>query len=253
MTDNPYASPDSENNSVLTKWHLEILLLKVVGVAAVVSILIAILLPAVQRGREAARRTQCNSHLKQIGSALHNYHDLYGAFPPAYTVDANGSRLHSWRTLILPFVDQLPLYKTIDLSKPWNDPANAEAAKTVLSIYHCPSTAVSETETSYMAIVGAGTAFPSAESKSIPQITDGISNTILVVEVDSEKSAPWMSPADVDEQYFLSLGPKSKVSHPGGLNALMADGSVRFLSYNMDGKVRQALMTIDAADAVGEF
>jgi hypothetical protein len=216
-------------------------------------VVIALFIPAPRRSREAARRTQCKNNLKQIGLALHNYHDVYGAFPPAYTVDANGKRLHSWRTLILPFVDQAPLYEKINLSKAWDDPANAEAAKTMLSIYHCPSSRVSGTGCSYVAIVGAATAFPGPESKSIPQITDGASNTILVVEVESEKSVPWMSPTDVDEQYFLNLGPKSKVSHTGGLHALMGDGSVRFFSYNMDGKVRQAQMTIDAGDAVGEF
>jgi prepilin-type processing-associated H-X9-DG protein len=76
---------------------------------------------------------------------------------------------------------------------------------------------------------------------------------MMVVEVDSEKSVPWMSPMDVDEQFILSVGPKSKVSHTGGLHALLADGSVRFISSNLDQKVRRALMTIDVGDTVGEF
>ena len=253
MSENPYASPSPESEPAPLKAGARFSLLHLLWIIPVGLVVIALFIPAPRRSREAARRTQCKSHLKQIGLALHNYHDTYGAFPPAYTVDATGKRLHSWRTLILPFVDQVPLYEKIDLSKAWDDPANAEAAKTVLSIYHCPSSPVSGTGCSYVAIVGEGTFFAGSESKSIPQITDGISNTILVVEVDSEKSVSWMSPTDVDEQYFLSLGPKSKVSHTGGLHALIADGSVRFLSYNLDHKTRHALMTIDAADTVGEF
>ena len=97
-------------------------------VLAIIVVLIALLLPPASRsGRGEARRSQCKNNLKQIGLALHNYHDIYHVFPPAYTVDGNGKPLHSWRTLILPYLDQAPLYLKIDLSKPWDDPANAES------------------------------------------------------------------------------------------------------------------------------
>jgi hypothetical protein len=253
MSENPYASPAPENNPAPLKVRWKFSLFHLLSAIAIGCVAIALLLPAPRRGREAARRTQCKNNLKQIGLALHNYHEHYGAFPPAYTVDADGKRLHSWRTLILPYVDQAELFNKIDLSKAWDDPVNAEAAKTQLHAYHCPSAPGPSTHTSYVAIVGADTCFPGAVSKSISGITDGTSNTMLVVEVDPEKSVPWMSPTDVDEQFFLSVGPKSKVSHSGGLHTLLADGSVRFLSYNLDGKVRHALMTIDAGDTLGEF
>ncbi|MFN0054259.1 MAG: DUF1559 domain-containing protein, partial [Planctomycetales bacterium] len=74
-------------------------------------ILAALLLPAVQQAREAARRTQCKNNLHQIGLALHNYHDAFNSFPPAYIPDASGRPMHSWRVLILPFLDQAPLYQ----------------------------------------------------------------------------------------------------------------------------------------------
>ena len=77
---------------------------------------VALLLPSVRRAREPARRSQCKNNLKQIWLALHNYHDEYQAFPPAYTVDAEGQPLHSWRTLILPYMDQKPLYDKLDLT-----------------------------------------------------------------------------------------------------------------------------------------
>src|SRR4029453_12945484 len=72
---------------------------------------VALLLPAVQQAREAARRTQCKNNLKQIGLALHNYADVYGSFPPAYIADETDKPMHSWRVLILPFLDQDQLYK----------------------------------------------------------------------------------------------------------------------------------------------
>jgi type II secretory pathway pseudopilin PulG len=98
-------------------------------VLAILAVVVAMLLPSVRRARPAARRSQCKNNLKQIGLALYNYEADYHAFPPAYTVDADGKPLHSWRTLILPYLDQQPLYARIDLSKPWDDPANARRSK----------------------------------------------------------------------------------------------------------------------------
>lgn len=253
MTENPYAGPSPENDPASIKVGRKFQLIHLLGIIAVGIVVIALFMPAPRRSRTAARKSQCKNNLKQIGLALHNYHDTYGTFPPAYTVDADGKRLHSWRTLILPYVDQSPLYTSIDLSKPWDDPVNAEAAKTQLNAYHCPSAPGPYTHTSYMVIVGVDTCFPGAASKSIPEITDGTSNTAIVVEVDAEKSAPWMSPTDVDEQFVLSIEPKTKVSHVGGLHVLLADGTVRFVSDDLDQKVRHALMTINAADEVDEF
>lgn len=248
MTDNPYASPNPESKPVPQKSSVKVLLLQIVVVAAVVVVSISLLLPAVHRASEPARRTQCKNNLKQIGMALHQYHDTYGTFPPAYTVDADGKRLHSWRTLILPYLDQMELYKQIDLSKPWDDQVNAEFAKTDLYVYACPSILKPFTKTSYMAIAGTGTCFPGAASRSISEIKDGTSNTVMIVEVAAEKSVPWMSPADLDDQYLLNVDAKSKFSHAGGLYALFADGSVRFLSCKIGQEVRRSMVTADAGD-----
>ncbi len=253
MTENPYASPNPESKPVPPKSNLKVTLLQVAVVAAVVTVIIAMLLPNVQRAREPARRTQCKHNLKYISLALHQYHDTYGTFPPAYTVDADGKRLHSWRTLILPFLDQVALYNKIDLSKAWNDPVNEEIAKTMLPTYRCPAAIGSPNNAYYAAIVGPDTCFPGAASRSLAEIKDGTSQTLAVLEVNSENAVPWMSPMDVDEQYLLSVRPKSKVTHTGGLYALAADGTVRFLSENLKESTRRALMTSDAHDTVGEW
>ena len=93
--------------------------IEILIVLASLAALVALFIPFSRMGsagREPSRRSQCKNNLKQIGLALHNYHEKYQAFPPAYTVDATGKPLHSWRTLILPFVDQQALYDKIDLS-----------------------------------------------------------------------------------------------------------------------------------------
>ncbi len=125
----------------------------------VITLLVALLLPVTRGVNESARRSHCRNKLKQIGLALHNYHDAYGAFPPAYTVDADGKPLHSWRTLILPYFDSnlsdninltnKEIYEKIDYSKPWDDPANAEAYATNLVVFRCPSSDVPPGHTTY--------------------------------------------------------------------------------------------------------
>src|SRR5690349_18070524 len=79
----------------------------------------AIVLPAMGSAREAARRSTCQCRLKQIGLALHNYLAAEGSFPPAYTVDADGKPMHSWRALILPYFEG-GLENSYDFSKPWD-------------------------------------------------------------------------------------------------------------------------------------
>jgi hypothetical protein len=141
--------------------------IEVLVILAIIALLILLLLPATQMPHDALRRPQCRNNFKQIGLALHNYHDVYGSFPPAYTVDASGRRLHSWRTLILPFVDQAPLYMKIDLSKPWDDPVHAEIARTAVSTFACPEFQSERHLTLYHAVVANDSILkPGASAKS---------------------------------------------------------------------------------------
>ncbi len=243
-------SPPVKATRSLGCWPIAI---RIVIYSGIVLLLIALLMPA-HRGREPARRTQCKNNLKQIGLALHNYHDTYGAFPPAYTVDVDGKPLHSWRTLILPYLDQQPLYDTIDLTRPWDDPANEKARETMLHAYRCPSVAdMPPNHTTSLAIVAPGSLFAPAESRKLSDITDGTEQTIAVLEAPSDRSIPWMSPQDADEALFLSLSKESNLPHRGGTHALLCDGSVRFLSLNLSPAARRALISIAASDKVGDF
>lgn len=204
----------------------------------------------VTRGREAARRSQCRNNLKQIGLALHNYHDQYHAFPPAYTVDADGKPLHSWRTLILPYMDQKALYDKIDLTKPWDDPTNAEVFKLYhTDSYRCPSESGPVTHTTYLAVVTSNSCLRPGESARLSDIKDGTSNTLIVTEVDSEHAVPWMAPIDADESLFLAISPTSKLVHTGGVQAAFADGTVRFLNTSIPTEIRRALISIDGNES----
>ena len=227
-------------------------LIQLLVVLAILGVLVAFLLPAQRRVRPAARRTQCKNNLKQIGLALHNYHDTFQAFPPAYTVDENGKPLHSWRTLILPFLDQQALYEKIDLLKPWDDPANEAAFKTSIPGYQCPSSPadVSLTHTTYMAVVTANSCLRPTDPRLMSEITDDHGNTIMVIEVDTDQAAHWMSPKDASESLVLGIGPKTKHAHSGGIHALFVDGSVKFLGEQASAADRLAMISIAGNEQV---
>lgn len=119
-------------------------LIELLVVIAIIAILVAILLPAVQQAREAARRTSCRNNLKQIGLALHNYHDRATCFPPSYIYDANGrTSWYSWRLMILPEIEQTALYEQFDINgDAFSDAAlirNRDAHATKVTSYMCPS------------------------------------------------------------------------------------------------------------------
>ncbi|QDT48837.1 hypothetical protein Pan258_28830 [Symmachiella dynata] len=229
-----------------------ITLVEFLVVLGIMALLIALLMPAV-RGRQPARRTHCRNNLKNIGLALYNYHDVYGSFPPAYTVDADGKPLHSWRTLILPYMDQGLLYDKIDLSKPWDDPANAEARATVVPTFVCPSTELEPTQTVYLAVVTPDSCLRSNEPRTISEITDGTSNTILVMEAPMNAAVPWMAPWDADARLMLSPKSEDDLHHTGGSFHLFADGSVQFISSDTETATLRGLITPAGGEEVGEF
>lgn len=116
-------------------------LIELLVVIAIIAILIALLLPAVQQAREAARRTQCRNNLKQLGLALHNYHDVYNMFPKGAYWPSTGSGWHghSWVVSILPYVDQTPLFNTWNMNVTYDNGANATARNSKIAAFVCPS------------------------------------------------------------------------------------------------------------------
>lgn len=108
---------------------------------ALIGILVALLMPAVQQAREAARRTRCRNNLKQFGLALHNYHDQHATFPPGI-VDNDDNQQDAWHTaftLLLPQLEQSNVYEKYDFNQRWNAPVNVAAADVVIPVFACPS------------------------------------------------------------------------------------------------------------------
>jgi hypothetical protein len=236
-----------------------IIVLAVVGgvlLLACVPIMIALLLPAVQAAREAARRTQSQNNLKQMGLAAHNHHDAQMSFPTGlYTED--GAALHSWQTEMLPYMEQAHLYSSLNLDAPWDDPANAPVFRNVIPTYLHPSE-----PTGQFAADGSAASHYSLNSVlSVPNqpfkmsmITDGTSNTIYAGEAAGSFKG-WGDPTNMrDPAQGINASPDGFGSKsPGGANFILLDGSVRFISDSIDPGVLKALSTPDAGDTVGAF
>lgn len=202
----------------------------IIAIAVVVlvcpGILIALLLPALQAARESARRMQSSNNLRQIGIAMHNYHDTYRSFPPAVVTDASGKPLYSGRVLLLPFMEQMPLYDAWDKNAAWDSPQNLSLSQTVISTFQDPSHPARSVEgqTDYLFVTGTNTMFdvPAGQQLDFSQITDGTSNTMMAIEVKNS-GISWAEPRDVDMSAPTPLPPSS---HPSGNVVLFADGAV---------------------------
>jgi len=219
-----------------------------VGGICAIGILVALLLPAVQAAREAARRMQSQNNLKQIALALHNYHDVYQSFPPAVVKDADGNPLYSGRVLLLPFMEQQALYNQFDLTQAWDSPANQQWSQTSLRLFMDPSNpSRTPGQTDYLFVTGKGTVFEGDKTTPIRAITDGTSNTIVLVEVKNS-GVNWAEPEkDFDAIQAASL---PAGNHPGGNLAAFADGSVRFMSKNVAPTVVRAIATKDGNESI---
>ena len=120
-------------------------LIELLVVIGIIAILVSLLLPAAQAAREAARRTQCRNNLKQITLGLHNYHLNYGVFPPGWIgvssgeADMSGPNSFAWGTLLLPFVDQSPVWLTIDFDQSMSASGNLRIRQTALPCFLCAS------------------------------------------------------------------------------------------------------------------
>ncbi len=211
----------------------------VLTLVALVLIGFELLIPATELGHEAARDQQCANNLKQIGLALLSYDQAHGSLPPAFLANPAGSPLLSWRVLLLAQLDGQSVLDKFNRTQAWNGPNNAAVSNGLpFNLFRCPS-GPDNPFTNYLAIVGPNTAWPGATGRKLSEIKNP-SRTILVIEV-ADSGINWAEPRDLTiDQIARGINPKTGLGpsshHPGGVNALFADGHVEFLPEDIDPK-----------------
>ncbi len=227
------------------------------GPTTAVPVAIALLLPAVSVARQAAQRTSVGNNLKQVGLAMHNFADTYKAFPAAHNMDSSGKPLLSWRVHILPFVEQGPLYKEFHLNEPWDSEHNKKLVERMPSIYApVGGVDIGKGKTVILGVKGKDGIFVAPKDSNAPlgtslaQITDGTSNTIMVVEASPQAAVVWTKPDDFEASEIDPLRGLLPGLRPGGFQVLTSDGAVKLLSEKIDRTVLKALFTKSGGEMV---
>ncbi len=195
-----------------------------------------------------AARSISQNNLKQIALAVHEYHDVNGQFPTAAIYSEDGTPLLSWRVAILPYIEQGHLYKQFKLDEPWDSPHNKKLLAQMPKLYAPVAGQVKDKQsTFYQVFTGKGTVFPGPKGIRLADITDGTSNTLMVVEAG--EAVPWTKPAELRYAPDRPL-PALGGMFVGGFNAAFADGSVRFIKDTTDVKILRALITRNGGEVV---
>ena len=206
---------------------LAVVIIAVVLVLLLVpAVLVALLLPAVGAARAAARRASSMNNMKQLALAVHNYYDVHKALPPAVVTDANGQPLYSGRVLLLPYLEQANIYDQWDKTQAWNSPANKPLAEMMIPTFRDPTETGPPNQTSYLFVTGAGTMFEQGQNVTFNNVSDGLSNTMMMVERKGS-GVGWAEPKDLDASNPISL-PTS--NHAAGNGVAFGDGSVRSIA-----------------------
>jgi RNA polymerase sigma factor (sigma-70 family) len=203
---------------------------------------------AQEKAEKSARQISAN-HLHELMTAMHNYLDVNGHFPPAAIYDKKGKALLSWRVLLLPYLEKDDLFKQFHLDEPWDSKHNKPLLAKMPKQYAPPLHGKTKVEngTFYQVFVGKGTVFEGAEGIAIADITDGTSLTIAIVE--AAEAVPWTKPADLPYDAKKPL-PKLGGLFAKGFHAAFADGSVKWLKKDFDQTQMRIAITRNDAEVL---
>jgi prepilin-type processing-associated H-X9-DG protein len=204
-----------------------------------------------------SRREQCQSHVRFLGLAMHEYNEKHTHFPAGAIVKGDGTPLLSWRVALLPQMGYKSLYQRFHLDEPWDSPHNLALISKMPREFSCPAgPARKDGRTGYRVIVGpendgfsVNTAFGPTRGADIRHFTDGTSNTILILE--TKTFVPWTKP---DEIHWAKGGapPRLESPHSSGAHAVFADGAVRFLKPTIEPHILVALMTMNGGEVTSD-
>lgn len=212
-------------------------------------VILLLMLPVATSNREIARPSASKNNLKQIGLALHNYHDTHNMLPPGKTVTATGDDYHGWPAMLLPFIDQSPLYNQLDFNQWYLHPDNLALMRSDLQVFENPMLNDRPQPPSVMHYTLNSHVFQTNKGFKFSEITDGTSNTMMGGTIN-DGFRPWYEPNHTrDPALGLNKGPLTfgdpyyGTKKEGTTQILLMDGAVRSISNDIDPAILKALAT----------
>jgi hypothetical protein len=200
---------------------------------------------------------QVAANLTRIGAALRAYHQVHGRYPPPYLADEQGKPEHSWRVLILPYLDERLLHAAYRFDEPWDGPNNSQLQARMPSVFGSPDDPDGNELgiTAFLAVTGPGTVFPPGDGIRLADVRDNLDETLSVVE-SAEAEILWLEPRDlsITRMSFRVNGPapdsirrRQSDSPP---HVLLLDGTVRRLRLDTPPSLLQGMTTIRGFEAI---
>lgn len=249
---NPFDSPHGQSSEPEPKKWYQITVVEWFVIAGIIVVLVGLLLPPTTHTHGDGRRSWTSNNLKNIGLALHNYHDTYDSLPPVVVTDSDGRPLYSWRVLLLPFLEQQDLYDQFDLSQPWDSETNRPLAESVPYLLESPYLIADEHPgmTTYLAVVdpeGKRTIMLPQEGRSFDEVPCELGRVAMVVE-KVEHPVIWTKPDDITPLELIDAA-KMEQNDVSYFPVLLGDGSVQWMPRDDPKQLKECLICPEIGSA----